>query len=143
MLKEPLIRDLATMNQSFYYLAFNAFAEILRKKVKNEFMVLSRIGKKIIRQKNPFITEWTLFHTVNLAYVYSHVTSREVLGRDLFNYKYPLKKTYHAYLAPWIIERALYETQYELMYSESRPGWFIIPLTSIINPVIPVIKPNH
>ncbi len=142
LMKEPLIRDLATMVQSFHYLAFFTYKDVMggSEKEKNPVIGFSRIGKKIAKQKNPITMEWVLRHTIDLAYVYAHVTSKEIIGRDLFNYKYPLKKMYHVYLAPWVIERALYETVYELTYGGSRSGWFVIPLTAIINPLLPVLK---
>jgi len=152
LVKEPLIRDLATMSQSFYYLAFTTLLEASQhRKVRSEavergerwyeeeFLRLSKIGKRLIKQKNPAIHSWVSKHVSTLAYIYARATSPEIIKRDMFGYRHPLERAYYLYMSPWIVERALYEALYELTYSESRPGWFIIPLSSLINPPIPLI----
>lgn len=137
--KEPLIRDLATMVQSYHYIAFSALKDICKIK-KDSLATFSKLGKAFLAKKSSKVFDLILQYTVNLAYIYAHTTSEKIIGRDLFNYRQALKTAYPIYMAPWVIERALYEIIYELKYRDQRPGWFIIPLIAVINPVLPLVK---
>ncbi|MET1160204.1 MAG: hypothetical protein ABWW65_04525 [Thermoprotei archaeon] len=136
--KEPLVRDLATMATSFYYLAFMAYKD--GRGIKS----LHKIGVALIKQKAHFIWEWASRHSLYLVLKYSYITLPKNIGVDLFNYgDKPLTKYYHIYVPPWIVERALYEAVYELSY---RPEWVVVPLTGLLNMPIPfppsVIQPS-
>lgn len=127
-MKEPLVRDLATMATSYYYLVFDVYKNIVGKP-------LYSIAHKIVKQKFPFIWEWASRHTLYTVLKYSYLTSPQKLGYDLFGYKdKPLTKFYFLYVPVWIVERALYEIEYELHY---RPEWFVVPLSCLVHLPIP------
>jgi len=132
ILKEPLVRDLATMATSFHYLSFTA----LHHATGN--VSYEHIARKLVKQKIPLILKWSRIHLLNMIYRYSFETMPERIGRDLFNYgSKPLTRYPVRYIAPWIIERTLYEIFYELKY---RPEWFVIPLTALVHQILPLVE---
>ncbi|OYT40090.1 MAG: hypothetical protein B6U89_03060 [Desulfurococcales archaeon ex4484_58] len=129
IVKEPLVRDLATMVTSFHYLTFTAYHEAHKHRDPHT------TAARLLKYKIPVTWVWAMRHSVEMILSYSICTSRDRIGRDLFGFKkYNLMKHYHLLLPPWIVERALYEISYELSY---RPHWFVIPVLGIIHSPIP------
>ncbi len=129
-MKEPLIRDLATMINSFHYLSFMTYHEVIGRGKS-----LFRTAKKLMKQKTPLTWEWIVKHMVNMILTYSHATSQSSIGRDLFGYKKSLSRYYHLYLPIWILDRTLYEIEYELKY---RQDWFVVPAVVLKHQPIPI-----
>ncbi len=130
VMKEPLIRDLATMTTSFHYLSFMAYHSLTGSKD------LMHTAKKLVKQHKPVTWSWSMRQVVNMVLAYTAATSRDRIGRDLYGYRdKPLTHYFHRYLSPWIVERILYEILYEMNY---RPEWFVVPLTALIHSPIPL-----
>ncbi len=125
--KEPPIRDIATMIRSFQYLAFMAYLEARNKS-------LDVVARKLL--KNDVTWEWRMRHSLSMLLSYITITSNPDI--HCFKDKMVLVEHYNNVLMPWLIERALYEIMYELMY---RPKWVAVPIIGLLNPAIPVNIP--
>lgn len=149
--KEPLVRDIATLANSFMYIWFFSYKDfygekIVRKhKAKEGFteeIVIAEVSRKLLKAKGrPLMHSWVVRNTVTLALSYAYRVRRyaEVKGVDLMGYpkERPLHRHYVAYLTPWIYERTLYEIRYELKH---RPSWFPIPLVFLKYPALPYVS---
>ncbi|MCD6301826.1 MAG: hypothetical protein J7L82_07160 [Staphylothermus sp.] len=122
--KEPPIRDIATMVRSFQYLAFMAYLEVRGKNI-------DIVARKLL--KNDVTWEWRMRHSLSMLLSYIASTSNPNI--HCFKNKMMLIEHYNNVLMPWLIERALYEIMYELMY---RPEWVAVPIVGLLNPAIPI-----
>lgn len=116
LLKEPLIRDLASMIRSFQYLVHSAISSIYRKDIHNTSIYMLRNDPSI---------HWR--RSIYESMVENYLSS--IVGLKLLSpYEESVVKNYWLYIKPWLIERALYEIYYESMY---RPLWISIPITGL------------
>lgn len=116
LLKEPLLRDIASMIRSFHYLSHAAIMDAL-KKTRHEASIL------MIRDDPSF--EWRKIHVYTFFYTYiGNVRDKNLLGKGIE--RDPVK--IWGYLYPWIVERAIYEFYYESLY---RPLWVSIPIAGL------------
>lgn len=125
VMKEPLLRDLATMVRSYHYLSHAA--------VMNAYG-LSINGASDIMLKNDPTLDWRFRNVI--AMVNSYLAS--LIGSEL-NVKYRLKNPREIFslIYPWIIERSLYEAYYESMY---RSEWVSIPIIGLFDPLLNSMK---
>jgi len=137
--KEPLIRDLATMHQSFYYLAFNTLMEGVKWRgvVKNSIDRYTLFARKSTRLRRRILKSYVLKSMIYLVYAYWHRFTKLYEGVECYSSQYPFINYYPLYLSPWVIERALYEASYELKYIDQRGGMFVIPLTALVDALLP------
>jgi maltokinase len=122
LMKEPPLRDIASMIRSFQYLAFAAYMNVNHLNIGEAARRLS---------ENDSTIEWQARHIAGMtaSYIASTAFSR------LHGISAPeLAEGIRKYLYPWIVERALYEVYYEAKY---RPEWIPVPLVGLLNPIIP------
>ena len=118
LLKEPCLRDLATLLRSYQYLTFTAYAFHTGKNY-------DLVGKQFLEKGDPFI-RWRAIHGKAIIYSYlGELTNslQEVLGLNRGNLAKFIKL-----LTPWYIEKAVYEIFYESMY---RPYMLPIPIIGL------------
>ncbi|MEM1768329.1 MAG: alpha-amylase [Desulfurococcaceae archaeon] len=116
LLKEPLLRDLASMIRSFQYLTHSALSNVLN---------LSIHETSIRLLKNDPSVEWRKFISKILIEEYlSNILDLKIISNSMEE----IRSNYWIYVKPWLIERALYEIYYESLY---RPNWISIPLTGL------------
>jgi predicted trehalose synthase len=125
VMKEPLLRDLATMVRSYHYLSHAA--------VMNAYGLSIDRASDIMLKNDPTL-DWR-FRNVT-AMVNSYLAS--LIGSEL-NVKYRLKNPREIFslIYPWIIERSLYEAYYESMY---RSEWVSIPIIGLFDPLLNSMK---
>jgi len=116
LMKEPLLRDLASMIRSFHYLSHAAIMNSMNK---------TRHEVSLIMTRGDPSRDWRFKHIVSMTYSYlARMWNTPLMG---FIVKSPLE-IWH-YLYPWIIERAVYEFYYESHY---RPLWCSIPIVGLL-----------
>lgn len=116
LLKEPLIRDLATMIRSFHYLSHAA--------IMNTKHVERHKASELMLKGDPSLA-WRARHVLAMVYSYlARMLGTGLLGKD----EYRVASSVWKYLYPWIAERAVYEFYYEAHY---RPPWVSIPLVGL------------
>lgn len=120
MIKEPLLRDIASMVRSFHYLSHAA--------IMNSYGLSAGEASRRMVGNDPSYA-WRAQATN--AMLYAYLTSASTLG---IISREPMRviSNLQAYLRPWIIERALYEVYYESLY---RPTWVSIPIAGLIEAV--------
>lgn len=117
LLKEPVLRDIASMIRSFHYLSHAALMDSQR---------LGRHEASCIMMEKDITYPWRLRHVVAMTYSYvARMYGSGILGTE--ENKILRRIWYYTY--PWIVERAVYEFYYESLY---RPLWVSIPITGII-----------
>ena len=128
--KEPLIRDLASMIQSFNYLAIVTYSmHSLNTSLGGSWEeYIANACRKLAEDKNLDLWLWVKKHVDAMISEYNQTTLKDRVSVDLFNYNKPFREAFRRYLYPWVIERALYELDYELNY---RPLWFPIPILTL------------
>ncbi len=117
LMKEPVLRDVASLIRSFHYLSHAA--------LMNTYNLTQHKASLRMLREDPTL-EWRLRHVYAMTYSYlarllgSKIisNSEEKVARDLWRYFYS-----------WIIERAVYELYYESLY---RPLWISIPTTGLL-----------
>ncbi len=122
LMKEPPLRDIASMIRSFQYLSFMAYLEV-------KGGTIHSVARKLL--KHDATWEWRMRHSLSMVLSYVARTAGTHLHgipRDM------LIAQYNNFLLPWIVERALYEIYYEASY---RPEWVPVPLIGLLNPSIP------
>ncbi|MEM4869538.1 MAG: alpha-amylase [Desulfurococcaceae archaeon] len=116
-MKEPLLRDVATMIRSFHYLSHAALLNIMK--------LTPGRASKLMLEKDPTL-EWRTKHVVAMVYSYvARMLNTGLLSQD----ERSIAKKVWFYLYPWIVERAVYEFFYESHY---RPSWISIPLAGLL-----------
>ena len=114
--KEPPLRDVASLVRSFHYLSFAALLNTLGGSVDG-------LARRVL-EEDP-AQAWRRTHLTSM--VYSYLARTGPLGLHGLGDK--LLREVDSLLKPWIVERALYELAYELMY---RPDWAPIPLLGLL-----------
>lgn len=150
--KEPLVRDIATLCNSLVYIWFFQYRDVYctvhkcgevmgKYGDRGEEYVMLKLGKKLIeRNRMPPLYDWVIGNAVllSLSYGYRVEYFRNNVEIDLHGFKLgSFVKNYAMYLTPWIFERALYEMWYELSY---RPYQAVVPLLTLHYPPLPYIK---
>lgn len=125
LMKEPLLRDLATMIRSYHYLAHAG--------VMNHFATGIDQASDIMARNDPTI-EWRMRNIMAMVNAYLASMANSNLMVKLRGI---ITKKVNRYLYPWIIERAFYEAYYESMY---RLEWFSIPVIGLLDPVLKSLK---
>ncbi|MEM1719015.1 MAG: alpha-amylase [Thermosphaera sp.] len=125
LMKEPLLRDLATMIRSYHYLAHAG--------VMNHFAIGIDHASDIMVGNDPTL-EWRMRNVMAMVNAYLASTAGSNLLKSL---RARGVKKVHTYLYPWIVERALYEAYYESMY---RIEWFSIPVAGLLDPLLKYLK---
>ena len=116
LMKEPLLRDLASMIRSFHYLSHAAIMNSMDKTRHEASLVMARDDPSL---------EWRFRHVVSMTYSYlARMWNTPFMGSIV---KSP--SGIWPYLYPWIIERAVYEFYYESHY---RPLWCSIPIVGLL-----------
>lgn len=116
LMKEPLLRDLASMIRSFQYLAHSA--------ISNEYGYSIHNTSTYLLRKDPSIS-WR--ERISKVMIESYLSN--LIGlRLVSSIEERVKSNFLTYLKPWLIERALYEIYYESLY---RPTWISIPLVGL------------
>jgi len=116
LMKEPLLRDVASMIRSFHYLSH---AGIMNYMGKSQDEV-----SRIMIERDPSIN-WRLTHVRAMVYSYiMNIDAARLLGVS----REHLVRDFPRILYPWIIERAVYEIYYESLY---RPEWVSIPISGL------------
>ncbi|MCS7128582.1 MAG: hypothetical protein N3E36_04485 [Sulfolobales archaeon] len=114
--KEPCLRDLGTLVRSFHYLTTH--------------IIISRLGLNratVPHFKDP-LKIWRHAHLRALVHAYLMNISpyvKKAIGLS----KLELISKIHELIKPWIIEKALYEANYELLY---RPHMLPIPTIGLL-----------
>lgn len=101
---EPAVRDLATLTRALSYIAFLSIAEVFEGDTSKALQALKR-GEAAARR----VSEWSAAVTELLAKAYVAGAPRRAL--PAYSTEEVLRLT-----LPWFVERALYETMYELEY---------------------------
>lgn len=148
--KEPLVRDIATLANSFMYIWFFSYKDFYGEKIVRkrrgvekpaEDVVIAEVSRRLVEtERRPLMHSWVVKNTVTLALSYSNrVKQYKNRKIDLLGFPddRPLQKFYVAYLTPWIYERTLYEIRYELQH---RPSWFPVPLVFLKYPALPYVS---
>ncbi len=125
VMKEPPLRDLATMIRSLQYLSFMTYMEVRR-------LNIHTAARHLVR--NDATWNWRMRHSLSMSISYIAATGTTYLHGIEWS---DLMERFNDYLLPWLIERALYEIYYESKY---RPEWIPIPIIGFINPSIPAYK---
>lgn len=116
LLKEPLIRDIASMIRSFHYLSHAALMDTYR---------LPRHETSLNMIKEDMTSPWRTRQVLAMTHSYStRVTGSGLIGPR----EKEIARNIWLYLYPWVVERAVYEFYYESMY---RPLWISIPITGL------------
>jgi predicted trehalose synthase len=114
--KEPPLRDVASLVRSFHYLSFSA--------VMNwSSLSLDHVARSLLGE-DPAL-QWRKRHLTSMIYSYL----ADTLRGDIHGFGEKIIAGLDEYLKPWVVERALYEAVYELMY---RPGWSPIPILGLL-----------
>jgi predicted trehalose synthase len=114
--KEPPLRDVASLVRSFHYLSFSA--------VMNwSGLGLDQVARDLLGG-DPAL-QWRKRHLTSMIYSYLADTTRV----NIHGFGEKMIAGLDEYLKPWVVERALYEAAYELMY---RPSWAPIPILGLL-----------
>jgi len=117
LMKEPVLRDVASMIRSFHYLSHAA--------LMNAYSLMQHEASLRMLREDPTL-EWRLRHV--RAMTYSYIA--RMLGSGILSpSEKRVAKNLWRYLYPWIVERAVYELYYESLY---RPLWISIPTTGLL-----------
>lgn len=116
-IKEPVLRDIASMVRSFHYLSHAALMQYSGRSVDDV--------SRLMITSDPS-APWRYTHVKAMVYSYlADVDSARLVGVS----KSSLLKDFRRLLYPWIVERAVYEVFYESLY---RPGWVSIPIAGLM-----------
>lgn len=108
-LKRSALRDVSGMMRSFHYAAYGSL------------LLDSNMGQDDIRQLIPFAEQWQRYMGSFFLQSYLHTVKDTMLIPPTLEELYTLLDTY-------ILEKAVYELNYEL---NNRPEWVIIPIRGI------------
>lgn len=126
LMKEPLLRDIASMIRSYHYLAHAA--------LMNKYNA-SRHDVSNMMVKNDPTFNWRMRHAIAMTSSYiARLHGVNILGYD----ENKIMRNIWTYLYPWIVERAVYEFFYESLY---RPLWVSIPIAGLLEARKYLIKP--
>lgn len=117
LMKEPLLRDIASMIRSYHYLSHAV--------LMNKFSA-SRHDASTMMVKNDPTFNWRIRHVIAMTFSYiARVHGVNILGYD----ENKIVRNIWIYLYPWVVERAVYEFFYESLY---RPLWISIPVAGLL-----------
>ena len=117
LMKEPVLRDMASMIRSFHYLSHAA--------LMNTYNLTQHETSLRMLREDPTL-EWRLRHIYAMTYSYI----ARMLGSSIISAsERKITRNLWKYIHPWIVERAVYELYYESLY---RPLWVSIPITGIL-----------
>ncbi|MEM1741871.1 MAG: hypothetical protein QXX35_02930 [Desulfurococcaceae archaeon] len=135
LMKEPLVRDLATIINSYYTHILNVYNE------KHKSKSLLSNMKKICNQKLSETWIWSIRNAIYLIHGYvGYIVDKgfeEKLLKFTVDKSVSIKTYYHVLLTPWIVDRALYEAYYKLQTGSFD---YIIPIVTVLNPVFPIVN---
>ncbi len=126
LMKEPVLRDIASMIRSFQYLSFMSYMQVHGDSIH-------ATARRLLRSDTTW--PWRMRHAISLTLSYTSAILSHTYLHGMSTEE--LMRRYNEYLLPWIIERGLYEVYYEAMY---RPEWIPVPLIGLMNPSIPAYK---
>lgn len=117
LVKEPLLRDVASMIRSYHYLSHAS--------LMNSYN-MSRHQASVVMMSNDPTFDWRMRHVSAMVNSYmARVRGSKMLGID----EDKISENPWMYLYPWIVERAVYELYYESFY---RPEWTSIPIAGLL-----------
>ncbi len=117
LMKEPVLRDIASMIRSFHYLSHAALMNALN---------LTRHEASVRMLREDPTLNWRLRHVYAMTYSYlARILKANIASRGISE----VSRTPWRYLFSWIVERAVYELYYESLY---RPQWVSIPIVGLI-----------